>query len=168
MVEAVINNPLWILVTIAVGGALVKGLFWLRDVHTAKESWARFTAETFPAFAKEIRGRIDQIIERIPPPKTLASASPLRLSPLGEKVAESLNAGDWASRVAPGLTAAVAGMEPFEIDRFSENYVETELGEQFEKRVAACAYDFGITRSAVLGALRVVLRDELIRIIEAR
>ena len=71
-------NPLWILVALAVLGSIVKGLFWLRDVHNMKEGWQ--------AFAKEIRGDIKKILERIPPPKTLESASPLRLSEIGEKI----------------------------------------------------------------------------------
>ena len=41
-------NPLWIIVIVAVSGALIKGLFWLRDVHTAKDRWTRFTIEQFP------------------------------------------------------------------------------------------------------------------------
>ena len=82
-------NPLWIIVALTALGLAVKGLFWLRDVHTAKEGWAKFTADTFPAFAKEIRGRLDQLFERIPPPKTLGAASPLSLNDLGRKGAHS-------------------------------------------------------------------------------
>ena len=73
-------NPLWILVALAVSGSVVKGLFWLRDVHNMKVGWQ--------AFAKEIRDDIKKIFERIPLPKTLEAAGPLRLSELGVCAAE--------------------------------------------------------------------------------
>ena len=160
-------NPLWILVGLTVLGLAVKGLFWLRDVHIAKEGWSKFTTETFPAFAdeiREIRGRIDQLFERIPQPKTLSTASPVSLNELGRRVAESLDTQTWAARVAPTLTNEIAGKRPFEIDQFCEEYVGTRIDDQLGERVSACAYDFGLPRYAVLAVLRVELRDELIRL----
>ncbi len=151
-------NPLWILVALAVFGSIVKGLFWLRDVHNMKEGWQ--------AFAKEIRDDIKKIFERIPPPITLEAASPLRLSELGKTISKSLNAAEWAAKVAPGLDPEVAGKQPFEIDQFSDEYVERRLDAQDTEWVAKQAYESGVTPAAVRAVLRVLLRDELIRRIE--
>lgn len=60
-------NPLWILAILTVLGLVIKGLFWLRDVHSATEGWSEFTGETFPEFAKEIREKIEEIFRRLPP-----------------------------------------------------------------------------------------------------
>lgn len=148
-------NPLWILVALTVLGLAVKGLFWLRDVHNMKEGWQ--------TFAKEIRDDIKKILERIPPPTTLESASPLRLSEIGEKISKSMNAAAWATRVAPSLASDVAGKQPFEIDQFSDKYVETRLDVDDTAWVAKQAYEAGVTPAAVRAVLRVVLRDELLR-----
>ena len=147
-------NPLWILVALTVLGLAVKGLFWLRDVHNMKEGWQ--------TFAKEIRDDIKKILERIPPPKTLESASPLRLSEIGEKISKSMNAAAWATRVAPSLASDVAGKQPFEIDQFSDEYVETRLDVDDTAWVAKQA-EAGVSPAAVRAVLRVVLRDELLR-----
>ena len=159
--EAMDFNPLWIIVIVAVGGALIKGLFWLRDVHTAKDGWTRFTTEQFPAFAKEIRGRIDQIFERLPPtPAGVAPGSPLRLTGFGEEMSANMNAQDWAAELAPTLQADLVGKRAFEIDEFSRKYVYEKM--RHDPRVSKCMYEMGVERENALRVLYVVLRDQLI------
>ena len=118
-------------------------------------------------FAGEIRSRIDQIFLRLPPPQPVASSSPAKLTDFGRKIAAKFGAQEWATELAPTVVEEVKGKRGFEIDEFSDNYVTSKLDESINDRVAACAYDFGIKRDGVLVVLRVVLRNELIRLTEA-
>ena len=175
MLDAVINNPLWILVVLGVGGAVVRGLFWLRDVQTMKTGWAQFTTKTFPDFAQEIRNdirglqdEIKRIFERLPEnPRTLRSDSPARLSEYGQKIADSLRAKEWATSTATPILPEVVNKRPFEIEEFSRVYVSERLDPKATERVAACAYEFGIDRDSVRSVLWVVLRDELLQRVQA-
>ena len=148
-------NPLWILVALAVGTAIVKGLFWLRDVHTAKQGWADVT--------EEIRKDIKRIFHLLRSP--VSGDSPLRLNTFGRDIAAKFGVGGaeaWAAHLAPSLEPAVAGMADFEIDGFADKYVRGELDAQTERSIAKCAYEVGADRDVVLLVLRVVLRDALL------
>lgn len=58
------------------------------------------------------------------------------------------------------------GKAPFEIDRFSREYVRgDEIGPELARRVAACAYELGTDESGVYDVLQVVLRDELLALL---
>ena len=112
---------------------------------------------------EEIRKDIKEIFLRLPP-VPVAGSSPIKLTDFGEQIAAKIKASEWAQGLAPTIVHEVAGKRPFEIDEFSEEFVTNKLGEQWETRVAGCAYEFGIKRDGVHDVLRVVLRDELIRL----
>ena len=119
-------------------------------------------------FMKEIRLDIKNIFLRLPAtPQLFESGSPLRLTEFGHAIANDLDAHGWAKDLAPDLLGMVEGMQPFEVDEFSEKHVESGLSQEFARRVAKCAFDFGIERSTVRRVLRVVLRDQLLARIEA-
>ena len=149
-----LNHPLTYIVILTAGGFLIKGLFWLRDVDHVKNGWQTFT--------KEIRDDIKQILLRLPPPRPIASGSPARLTEYGLKIAEFLRAKDWAASVATTVAHEVVNKQPFQIEAFSRDYVETKLDPEIKERVAACAYEFGTERDRVEPVLWVVLRDELL------
>ena len=167
-----LNTPVIVLAVLAVAGTLwgIVCFIWKAARWTAKLDAGE---RDFRAFTQEIRGEITtikehiiKIFEHIPPPKTIESASPLRLSELGKVISKSLKAAEWAARIAPGLVPEVAGRQPFEIDRFSDQYVETRLDAQDPDWVARQAYESGVTAAAVRAVLRVVLHDELIQRVE--
>ena len=141
-----LDNPLTYIVAVTVGGLLVKGLFWLRDVHHVKNGWQAFT--------QEIRDDIKQILLRLPPPRPI------------EKMAEFLRAKDWAASVATTVVHEVVNKQPFQIEEFSREYVANKLEPAIEERVSACAYEFGTERDRVKPVLWVVLRDELLERVE--
>ncbi len=153
-------NPLTYIALLTLVGLVVKGLFWLRDVHNMKSGWQTFTEEIREDL-KEIRQDIKQIFLRLPP-RAIESASPVRLTDYGSKMAEFLLAKDWAASVAQAVTHEVVDMQPFQIEEFSRDYVATKLEPEIEERVSACAYEFGTERDAVKPVLWVVLRDELL------
>ncbi len=92
----------------------------------------------------------------------VSGSSPLRLTEFGERIAADFGAKAWAAGVAPQLRAQVKDFEPFEIDEFCNQYVQTKLSEQERRRVSRCAYTFGIEAEGVHKVLRVVLRDALL------
>lgn len=149
-----LNTPLIVTASLAVIYAVVKVIRWTATVD--------LKLNQFTDFAKEVRDDIKQIFLRLPPVPVVGS-SPLRLTDFGEKMADFMKAKPWASDLAPSLQAEVAGKRPFEVDEFSRNYVQTSLNDELNERVAACAYEFGVDRDAVLRVLQVVLRDELLR-----
>ena len=117
---------------------------------------------TVTSFMKEIRDKVDRIFERLPPMSAMGG-SPLRLTDFGERISEWLEAEAWAADLAPRLRGRVEGKAPFEVDRFSREYVRgDEIGPEWARRVAACAYEFGADESGVFEVLRIVLRDELL------
>lgn len=149
-----LNTPLIVTASLAVIYAVVKVIRWTATVD--------LKLNQFTDFAKEVRDDIKQIFLRLPPVPVVGS-SPLRLTDFGEKMADFMKAKPWASDLAPSLQAEVAGKRPFEVDEFSRGYVQSRLNDELKERVAACAYEFGVDRDAVLRVLQVVLRDELLR-----
>ena len=121
--------------------------------------------KTVTSFMKEIRDKVDRIFERLPP-VPVAGMSPRRLTDFGEKISASIAAKAWAADLAPKLRSRVEGKAPFEVDRFSHEYVHgDEIGPEWARRVAACAYEFGTDAAGVLDVLQVVLRDELLALL---
>ena len=118
--------------------------------------------KSIKGFMEEIRGDIKKIFAKIGP-ALVAGESPLRLTELGEKVAECLDAHAWAARVAPDLLPEIEGFQPFQIDDFAVTHVTNHRNE-WEQKVAECAYKFGLKRDDVPPVLRISLRDELLRL----
>ncbi len=154
-----LNNPATYLAAVAVGAAVVKALFWLRDVHNAKEGWG--------AVVGEIRADIKNILLRLPPtPVPVESGSPLQLTDFGREMAKSMDASSWAEDLAPSLQGDLAGKRAFEVDEFSRKYVHEKM--RHDERVSKCMYEMGVDRDDALKVLHVVLRDELLRITDQK
>ena len=157
--EAGSDLPVWfipsaVVALLAVAALIFKAGAWVSSVNSDRE-W-------FREFMNEIRADVKSILSRLPP-SPVSGDSPLRLTEFGEKLAEWLDAEQWASGVAPSLEPTLRGAPPFKVDERAQEYVHEELGEPYGTRVAECAYEFGTTRDGVLEVLRVVLRDELLR-----
>ena len=56
---------------------------------------------------KEVREKIDEILERLPPPPTVAPGSPVRLTDFGKEISHSLGAKKWSADQAAGLLVYV-------------------------------------------------------------
>lgn len=143
--------------TVAIFGALAAFARWTGKVDAS--------VSNFSEFMTEIRADIKQILQRLPAP-AVSGASPLKLTELVEEMAASMQAKSWAGGIAPGLLPHVINKQPFEVDEFAQDYVSDSdrLGTEMDRRVSACAYEFGRKRDGVLNVLHVVLRDELLRL----
>lgn len=158
-----LDDPAIVLVGIAFGTLLWKTARWTGRLETVDSDFRAFVKKIDNKIEK-LGKKISRIDERIPHPRTLESASPLRLSELGTSISKDMKADEWAARVAQGLAAQVAGKQDFEVDQFSDEYVESRLNNKDAAWVARHAYESGVTPAAVRAVLRVELRDELIRL----
>lgn len=163
-----LSTPLIVTTSLAVILAAVKFIRWTATVDSKLEQFSEFAGEVRQDIrelrqdVKELRRDVAQIFLRLPPPP-VAGDSPLQLTDFGERMADFMKVKSWASDLAPSLRADVAGKRPFEVDDFSRSFVQGRLQDDLKESVAACAYEFGVERDAVLKVLQVVLRNELLR-----
>ena len=87
---------------------------------------------------------------------------PMYLSERGAEIAHWIEAGAWATETAPAVAERVRGLPDWRINQVAESVADGELDEEFEQRVAACAYQFGTGGHAVRAVMAVMLRDLLI------
>lgn len=156
-----LSTPLIVTASLAVILAAVKFIRWTATVDLKLDQFSDFTKEVRQDI-KKVRQEIKQIFLRLPPPP-VAGDSPLQLTDFGERMADFMKVKSWVSDVAPSLRGEVTGKRPFEVDEFSRSFVQGRLQDDLKESVAACAYEFGVERDAVLKVLQVVLRNELLR-----
>ncbi len=115
----------------------------------------------FDAFAKDVR---DRLLVRFRRP-LIISGSPMHLTEFGEEIAATIKAQAWADEIVPTVLVDTEGMEPHQIDAFSQERAKfNQLSAAWQNRVSECAYEVGIERDGVMSVLYVVLRDELLRL----
>ena len=149
----------YVVVGVAVLGALAKLLMWIGAVNVDRTS--------FNSFMEEIRDDIKKIFDRLPP-SPVSSSSPLRLNDLGKKMYNELDPAEWietmARTLAPELEAKTA---EYDIQQFAFDYIRSrfEPTEEQEAKIKKVAYDNGLAVSGVEDVLGVSLRDALIPLI---
>lgn len=156
-----LSTPLIVTASLAVILAAVKFIRWTATVDSKLEQFSDFAKEVRQDL-REVRQDLKQIFLRLPPPP-VAGDSPLQLTDFGRKMADFMKVKSWTADVAPALRDEVVGKRPFEVDEFSRSYVQGRLQDDMKESVAACAYEFGVERDAVLKVLQVALRNELLR-----
>lgn len=156
-----LSTPLIVTASLAVILAAVKFIRWTATVDSKLEQFSDFAREVRQDL-REVRQDLKQIFLRLPPPP-VAGDSPLQLTDFGRKMADFMKVKSWTADVAPSLRNEVVGKRPFEVDDFSRSYVQGRLQDDMKESVAACAYEFGVERDAVLKVLQVALRNELLR-----
>ena len=72
----------------------------------------------FNKFIKEIRRDIKDILGRLPPSPT-TSASPIRLTDLGERISKSISAKTWAEKIANEIVDETKNMDSLQIQELS-------------------------------------------------
>ena len=124
--------------------------------------------DAFKAFMKEVREKLDKILERQPPPPTTAPGSPVQLTEFGEHVSRNLGVRDWALNEATALLVKVEGKEPYEVHDLCIDHVQTQfdIGDEFYVRVRAGAYEHGTDVKQVRNVFAIELRDALLRLME--
>lgn len=160
------DNPLiWItpaaIVAVALVGALVKWLIWMGSMNERQSTVTEFMAE--------IRDDIKKILRRLLA-EPVGQTSPRALTDYGEELSAKLGAVTWAEQEADSLRDQDTGTEPFEIEEFSFEHLRKRYPQRpdFSPAIRAAIYEHGIGRDDVHSVLAVVLRDELIRRVEAQ
>lgn len=146
-----------------VAGALVGAGRWMGKVSGRLAEHDRILS-THAGLLQEIRNDIKLICQQLPS-STVTSGSPMRLTELGEQIAQTLGAREWAAQAAESLREEVGGLRPDQIQQWCFTYVydsdrhhpDSELAET----ISVSAAENGIDRSQVLDVLDIVLRDEL-------
>ena len=87
---------------------------------------------------------------------------PLMLNDLGQRIAHWVEAKAWAHGKAEQNAASARGLLDWKIDEIARQVADGPLGTDFERRTAACAYEFGLGPGDVRCVLGVLVRDALI------
>lgn len=98
--------PSVILVLIALGTLIFKVGKWVGSVNS--------DSATFKDFINEVRDDIKKILDRLPA-KAVASGSPIRLTDLGKRVSEKIDAKNLAEEHAHKVFDKVKDNPPYEI-----------------------------------------------------
>ena len=129
---------------------------WKGEVNTDRN--------TFKEFMLEIRKDIKEIFGRLPPLLT-TSLSPIRLTELGGRISNNIDAEVWAKETAKDLIDKTKDMNSFEIQeesfKMAKNYQPTG---QILKKMQNTAFQEGVKLEGIKEVLGVVLRDRLLAI----
>ena len=119
------------------------------------------------AFMNEIRADVKKILGRLPA-QTTASASPIRLTDLGETVSVELSAKDWAEPRVERVLANHRSKSAYEIQEYCFQYVKQNnvLDDEMREKVLASAFEHGLTRDQVVRVLGIELRDQVLTRLE--
>ena len=167
MPEMASISPLWIIgvvtVVIAVAGIIFTAGRWVGKTDGRLTTLEKFLAD-MKADIEKIRDDMTRIFEWRA--KTLDRNSPVRLNDLGHQIATDLEAESWAAKLAPSVLPEVQHLQDFQIEAFCGHYVYQRLTGEWPNRIAAMAYEQEIEPEGVRAVLRVVLRDELILLVQ--
>ena len=145
---------------IAFTTALVRTGQWIGAVNSDRK--------TFKIFMEKIEAKLDKIFERLLPPQTVKSASPVTLTEFGKAISQNLRAARWAADQAPQLMDEAQGKKEFEIFELCVEYVELQIEshEQLATSMRSGAYRHGIDFEQIRKVYEVELRDALLRLME--
>lgn len=151
-----INHPApWAIVGIAILAAVIRVSMWIGAVNADRIS--------FKEFMKEIRNKVDKILERLPPPGVTTAASPLRLNELGMNVSTEVGAKELARELVDVLRERVIGMDEYDLQETCLSYLQNDYEPALEvdARIKKVAFDNGLPKEQVLRVIGFELRDML-------
>ena len=117
-------------------------------------------------FMETINNRLIEIFDRLHP-AVVAGSSRLRLTRLGETIAEELRPNRLISSMADTVEGQVSSMQPYDVQEFCKYHIHEVFKPDEEqdakiKACKACAFDHGLEDRQVLDVPVVLLRDELL------
>lgn len=155
-----IKSPVIIPAVIAFVTLLVTGGIWIGRVNSDRENFKEFMKEVRDDIGK-IRDDIGEIFRKLPS-SPVDSLSPLQLNDLGDQIADHMDAKAWATALSEKILEQIEGMEDYEIDEYSKDYV-SRLDEAWQRKISSSAYKFGLERNSIELVLAVVLRNVLLQ-----
>ncbi len=151
-----IENPVTYLVVIGIGATVFYIGRWVGMVnHKTSDLAASLVG------LKEVLVAIKDVLTETE--KRLATNnSPRQLTKFGEKIANAMEAGEWARRlVASGKFAKVR--EPHEADYQARQFAYSDRSGETQKVLSVGVYQSGLDETSVRSVLAIVLREEIIR-----
>ena len=150
-----LNSPVVVVAVLSAIGVLIGIGRWVGKVDSDRSKFGKFM--------EEIRKDIKEILLRIPPAVVTRSSS-LRLTTLGERVSDKIQAKRLAEQLAPELRARIAGRLPYEIQETCQHFVHEEFKPTAEQlaQFKNCAYEEGLKVDVVYDVIVVELRDQLL------
>ena len=158
-VEYIQNNPIVILIALAVIGAIFGVGRWTGNVNSDRDS--------FKKFISEVKGKLDKIYDHLIGVKATASGSPLYLTEYGEKISAQVLAKDIARRLSEVVVDEIREMQSFEIQAFCEKYMKTRFRPTNDEdlRIKKCQYEMGASRDVIIHeVIMIELRDKLLQL----
>lgn len=158
-------NPGYIIAAIAAATIVYKIFKWISN-REAFEGTTNKAIERIDKAIAVIREDIKRILGHVGRP-AIKEGSPLRLTDLGEEIAQDIAARAWAAQQGKILSAQVADRAPYDIQRFCFDLVR---GDQFDpgpdllEKMKASAYNRATTFEQVENVLAIALRDVLLEI----
>lgn len=170
ILEILSGMPWWIIALVVTAcGLLWRAGRWTGRVDTrldSLESKLGALESKLDALAKELRGKLDKLLERSPPQDTAAALSPLRLTNLGESISASLGVSRWAAEKAETLVVQVRSGEnsEYDIQELCFEYVRNDSNFDLAMRNAmkAQAYENGLEIDQVRRVFGIELRDAVL------
>ena len=103
------------------------------------------------------------IFERLPP-VLVSTGSPLRLTELGRKISDALDASEWLEGITAMFREQAGDKSAYDIQQMCFDYVHNtfEPDPTQDAAIKECAYENGIEVKRILDVLAVELRDRLL------
>lgn len=118
----------------------------------------------------ELRTKVDLIYQMVNPNSTVRSRSPLSLTPIGEEIAEKINAGKIFERIVTKLCNAVEegnSKNAYDIQELAmsiaKNKIIALLNEDELKVIKQEAYDRGAILEDILAIFGILLRNHILQ-----
>jgi len=135
-------------------GLVVLLIIWYANVNSDRK--------TFKEFIAKIDKKLDDIFDRLPN-RLVESTSPQRLTDLGMKISQEIDAAHWASRNLGNAIQATKGKSPYGVQQYCFDLAKLEnLSSEEKRKVENSAFDQGVTVSEILDVLAIELRDLLL------
>ena len=110
----------------------------------------------------EIRNKLDDIFIRLPA-TPINQGSPIRLTDLGERISNDINAEEWAEALASEMFEDTKGLDAFKIQEKSfEKAKNFKPDESLPKKMQSSAFKEGLKLYGIRDVLGVELRDCLL------
>ena len=163
--QELVNDPRSYLALAALVGLVFAIGRWVGEVNSDRKSFKEFMAEMRQDM-RDIHRDIKHVLTALGRlgSNVVGGTSPLRLTELGKRVSEAIEAPALVADLAQSLLSQAEGKRPHEIARLADDYVHDTFEPTAEQLDGfdAVAYEEGITRFEVFQVIALELRDHLL------
>lgn len=161
LISSLEANILSILITVFIVGVVASWIIgrWTLKVGTGLKQFEKATS-----WLKKIHDLASEHLSK----QVRESASPIRLTRLGQNIVKGLEPTNWLDLYAQQRLPRIQKMSLYQIQRDAFHFAENELLDRIQsddpqrlKDIENCAFRHGVNVAQVMEALGVVLRDKI-------